>query len=65
MAENLKERVTNEDISLNLAILDQEEARKYVHKIGSQRMAEYIKSQLSKKKLPNYVPCSDGGPCTA
>jgi len=67
--EELKERVTDEvtdeEIAKNLSSLDWDEKKAYVHQIGSQRIAEYIKYQLSNEKLPGYTTCSNGGPCTA
>ena len=51
MTEDLKERVTDKEILLKLATLDGDEQGKYVHKIGSQRMAEHLHYLLSNKNF--------------
>ena len=67
--EDLKKRVTDEEIQAKMGSSSWDEAKEYVHKIGSQRMFEYLQSTLFKKELSKYPyrgpTCSDGGPCTA
>ena len=64
MIEGILDRLwTNEEIELNLMTLPQDCIAGYVSLIGSERMKDYTISLLSRTKLPNYAPCSDG-PCT-